>query len=114
MEDNRITVYKNMYTIEARKRYLDYLKTKNKRIIAAWLPRHKGVKDNELDDEMAKTGTLETATRGLKVPYNNLKEEYKNEAWRNTQEQHRKQEEWKGKKYFDTFWKKERRKEALV
>lgn len=63
----------------------------------AWLPRHERMKRNEIADSLAKAWIKETAIRELKVPYNDLKEEYKKEAWKNTQEWNRKEGEWKGK-----------------
>lgn len=97
LEDNRISVYKNNYTLEVRRRYFEHRKRNKKRIVIAWLPGHEGVKRNEIADSLAKAGIKETAIRELKVPYNDLKEEYKNEAWINTQESNRKEGEWKGK-----------------
>lgn len=77
LEDNRISVYKNNYTLEVRRRYFEHRKRNKKRIVIGWLPGHEGVKRNEIADSLAKAGIKETAIRELKVPYNDLKEEYK-------------------------------------
>lgn len=97
LEDNRISVYKNNYTLEVRRRYFEHRKRNKKRIMITWLPGHEGVKRNEIADNLAKAGIKETAIRELKVPYNDLKQEYKNEAWINTQKWNRKEGKWKDK-----------------
>lgn len=78
--NNDISAYKNMYVLEARKRICEIEKEGNRKVILAWIPAHIGINGNEIVDQLAKQGTEEECTRELKVPYGDLKEEYKKEA----------------------------------
>lgn len=78
--DNLLSVYKNLYTIETRRMFFEYTRNKDKKIKIVWIPSHAGIKGNEVADNLAREETKEEAAREIKVPYNDLRENYKKEA----------------------------------
>lgn len=103
IENNEITTYKNTYIMEARKRIYEIKKRKNRKVILAWIPGHIGITGNEIVDHLAKQGTEEDWTKELKIPYGDLKEEYKKEARERTKEKNLMESGWKGKEYFKKY-----------
>lgn len=103
IENNEITTYKNTYIMEARKRIYEIKKRKNRKVILAWIPAHIGITGNEIVDHLAKQGTEEDWTKELKIPYGDLKEEYKKEARERTKEKNLMESGWKGKEYFKKY-----------
>lgn len=52
--DNLLSVYKNLYTIETRRRFFEYTKNKDKKIKIVWIPSHTGIKGSEVADNLAR------------------------------------------------------------
>lgn len=86
VEDNKISVYKNTYVIETRKRIKENKDKNGGKLVISRTPAHIGVKGNEVADELAKMDTQEERSRELKVPFSDLKKEYKKEARERTRE----------------------------
>lgn len=50
-----------------------------------WIPAHKGIKDNELADQLAKKASKEEENRNIQVPLGDLRKKFKKETWNMTQ-----------------------------
>lgn len=68
IENNHISVYKNMYIIEIREKVFYAYNRLGKNIVIVWTPAHVGVAGNEMADELAKEGSSEIACDDIMVP----------------------------------------------
>lgn len=57
ISNNDLSVFKNDYVIEIRRRISKIQKETEKKIIIVWIPEHRGIEDNEIADSLAKKAT---------------------------------------------------------
>lgn len=67
----------------------------------------KGIVGNEEADKLAKEATEESSSEEIKIPSNDLREEYKRTAFEDTTKEIKLQAEIKGRFYFQHFYKEE-------
>lgn len=86
IENNNINVYDNEYVIKIRKKIEELEKRlKETKVVIAWVPAHMGVKGNEKADRIAKQGTKEEKDSEVRIPFRDVKQEYREEMKKKTQ-----------------------------
>lgn len=76
---------------------------RKRKIVKAWILAHKGIVGNEEADKLAKEATEESNSEEIKIPCNDLREEYKRTAFEDTTKEIKLQAEIKGRFYFQHF-----------
>jgi len=105
LKNNCINVYKNPYIVEIRKMYFLLINEKQptRKIVFAWIPAHMDIKGNEIADSNAKEATNQIPNNSLKIPITDLRETFRNNMFKKTNEL-KKQFKFKGKKYYEKFY----------
>ncbi|XP_011858910.1 PREDICTED: uncharacterized protein LOC105556425 [Vollenhovia emeryi] len=109
LENNNLSVYKNTYVVEARRRINSLKKDYNIQVYIVWIPAHRGMAGNEIADVLAKEASQEES-QDFKVPFTDFYAEHKIKEWHSTREVIEREAEYKGRYYFKYFYRKDARK----
>lgn len=111
--NNRITSYVNDYLLEIKSWYFELQNADfrtGKNVVIGWIPAHKGIYGNEKADELAKIATEEAPNLELKAPIKDIRRLHREELFKSTIAEIKKQAQIKGSFYFNNFFREEERK----
>lgn len=87
------------------KENLDY-KNKVVKVVIGWIPGHKGIKGNELADNLAKSAIADANDFRSKVPSKDWHFKFKEDMFNRTKYRYEAEANTKGKKFFETYYDK--------
>ncbi|EZA53835.1 hypothetical protein X777_06700 [Ooceraea biroi] len=84
---------------------MEQLKCEGKKLVFGWISAYKGIYGNEVADKLAKEATMDEAYQELKVPFRDYQSIHKEELFKSTIKEIKAQAVYKGKFYFDHFYR---------
>ncbi|CAK9798609.1 Retrovirus-related Pol polyprotein from type-1 retrotransposable element R1 (Fragment) [Anthophora plagiata] len=110
LNNNPNDAHLNIHIVEIKKNILKFQRqnTANK-IWICWIPSHTGIPGNEIADQIAKKATKIEPDQRWKIPHEDFYSTLKDKMWRETEEEWKQQATTKGKKYFDYYYRAERK-----
>lgn len=107
INNNTLNIYQNRYILDIKSLHNIISNIHQRKINYIWIPAHKGITGNEDTDQMAKAGAMEQSSEEIEVPIKDTRKSFKKKAWKSAQKKVTREARWKGKFYFENFYKQE-------
>ncbi|XP_058796888.1 uncharacterized protein LOC131667474 [Phymastichus coffea] len=108
LKSTKINSTTNSYILEIKRKY-KALSTSNRNVTFFWIPSHKGISGNEQADVLAKEATESTSSDITAIPFTNLYEDFKKQAYAESEKIYLDKSVTTGTIYFNNYYKSSRK-----